>query len=235
MPEEKTFFVRGEDGEEYGPVGLAELRQWVAENRAGLGTTVRLGAPGELWQPWQYHPELVALLADVRVTGSGVDGASPIVAPLGRRSVAAVTDLILCYLVTAPILAVVFFLPPEDLSARLYVYYWSVLQGAAATAAVPEIPLWFAALSNLVYYGIPVLYFGGFVAAHSRTPAKSIFRLRVVDAQGRKPVFLKAFLRGLIFVASVYVFYGIPLLYAFLNPQRRALHDIVASTYVVER
>jgi uncharacterized RDD family membrane protein YckC len=234
MPEEKAFFVRGEDGEEYGPVGLAELRQWVAENRAGLGTTVRLDAPGELWQPWQYHPELVALLADVRVTGSGVDGASPIVAPLGCRSIAAVTDLILCYLVTAPILAVVFFLLPADLIVRLYTYSWALLQGAAATSAAPMIPGWFAVLSDLVWYGMPVLYFGGFVAAHGRTPAKSIFRLRVVDAQGRKPVFFKACLRSLVFVASVYVFYGIPLLYTFLNPQRRALHDLAAGTYVVE-
>jgi uncharacterized RDD family membrane protein YckC len=41
-------------------------------------------------------------------------------------------------------------------------------------------------------------------------------------------------MRAFVFMISIYFFYGIPLFYTFFNPQRRALHDIVASTYVVE-
>ena len=68
LPENPTFFVRGEDGVEYGPVDLAELREWVAENRAGIGTEVKRDEPGSIWEPWQNFPELVALLAEVNVT-----------------------------------------------------------------------------------------------------------------------------------------------------------------------
>ena len=235
MPEAQVFFVRGEDGEEYGPVGLAEMRSWVTENRVGLGTNVRLDAPGELWQPWQYHPELVALLAEARTIGPMSDGLAPAIAPLGRRVTAAILDLILCYFATAPLLAVVFFLLPADVIVQIYSYGWSILQNVTPAPVAPAIPLWFSIASNLVWFGLPVLYHAGFTAAHGRTPGKSILRLRVVDAQGGKPVLTKTFLRALVLVASVYIFYGIPLIYALLNPQRRTLHDLVAGTYVVER
>jgi uncharacterized RDD family membrane protein YckC len=79
-----------------------------------------------------------------------------------------------------------------------------------------------------------MLYFAGFLAAHGRTPAKSVLRLRVVDAQGRNPTFAMALLRGFVVMICVNL-WCLPMLYAFFNPQRRALHDIVAGTYVVER
>ena len=66
-PPPPAFIVRGDDGEEYGPVDLAELREWVRENRAGLGTVVRPDRPDASWQPWQNYPELVALLAAVPI------------------------------------------------------------------------------------------------------------------------------------------------------------------------
>ena len=85
LPENPMFFVRGEDGVEYGPVDLAELREWVAENRAGIGTEVKRPEPGSVWEPWQNFPELVALLAEVNVT-SGVPGEPGIaVAPIAQN------------------------------------------------------------------------------------------------------------------------------------------------------
>ena len=69
MSDNDAYWVRGEDGEEYGPVALAELREWVGENRVGLGTDVRLDTPHGTWHSWQFYPELVALLAEVKATG----------------------------------------------------------------------------------------------------------------------------------------------------------------------
>ena len=72
-----------------------------------------------------------------------------------------------------------------------------------------------------------------FIAAHGQTPAKSLLRLRVVDQFGQKPDLLKVLLRAVVLIFSISLFF-IPLTYAFFNPQRRALHDFVAGTYVVE-
>ena len=77
------------------------------------------------------------------------------------------------------------------------------------------------------------LYFTGFHAAHGQTPAKALLRLRVVDSSGQKPGLAKALLRALALIFSMSLFF-IPLVYAFLNPQRRTLHDFVAGTYVVK-
>jgi uncharacterized RDD family membrane protein YckC len=231
MPENHAYFVRGDDGEEYGPVGLAELREWVGENRVGLGTQVRLDGPGELWQAWQYYPELVALLAEMRATGLAV---GPVLAPVGRRILAGVLDLVLNLVLIMPLILVFYFFLPGDLLIRLFQYSQLILQGTSPLPQPPQIPFWFQAGYDAIFLGVGMLYYTGFHALHGHTPAKAVTRLRVVDAQGRKPPFLKVLLRALVFVVSVYVFYGIPLFYILLNPQRRALHDLVAGTYVVE-
>jgi uncharacterized RDD family membrane protein YckC len=44
---------------------------------------------------------------------------------------------------------------------------------------------------------------------------------------------MKSFLRALVLIFSMSLFF-IPFAYAFFNPQRRALHDFIAGTYVVE-
>jgi uncharacterized RDD family membrane protein YckC len=228
MAENTAFFVRGDDGEEYGPVDLGELREWVTENRVGLGTNVRLDAPGGAWNAWQYYPELVALLAEVHATGAVIPTALPVLAPLGRRATAGVVDLFLSFALAMPLALVSIFTLPVDLLVRMQDYYHNLTQ------VQPAFPVWFIVMFNLICFGLPYLYYAGFVAAHGRTPAKSIMNLQVVDALGRKPTLGQAFMRAFVFMISVYFFYGIPLFYAFFNPQRRALHDLAAGTYVVE-
>lgn len=221
-----AFIVRGDDGEDYGPVSLEELGQWVRENRAGLGTTVRTDEPGSLWQPWQYYPELVALLAESRATASSLTGFA--LAPMGRRSLAFVGDLFLIFLLLSPICLVVYLICLPEVFVRMAVSY-----NQGQLVAAPQVPPVYEAIFDLIVYGLVVLYMAGFHAAHGRTPGKSILRLRVVDRSGAKPGIVKALLRGLVLSFSL-AFFGIPLLYAFINPQRRALHDMAAGTYVVE-
>ncbi len=87
--------------------------------------------------------------------------------------------------------------------------------------------------STLVYNLVYGVFFAGFVAAHGKTPGKALLRLRVVDQLGKKPDAAKVLLRTVVLLFSIYLFF-IPLTYAFFNPQRRALHDFIAGTYVVE-
>lgn len=228
LPENRDFWVRGDDDQEYGPVGLEELREWVQENRAGLGTSVRRDEPNAAWYPWQHYPELVALLAEARVTSPvpGLPGMA--IASLGKRMLACVLDLILCSILATPMLYVVM--------ATIKVPNWEEQFMAALTnpqsPPSPEL-LHYIMISNLLTYVVLLAYMAGFHAAHGQTPAKALLRLRVVDENGQKPSLAKTFIRGVAFVLSFYL-YGIPFLYAFFNPQRRTFHDFIAGTYVVE-
>ncbi len=236
LPENPSFLIRGDDGQEYGPVDLDELRGWVQENRAGLGTDVRLAEPGASWRPWQNYPELVALLAEVHVTSPVPGQPGLVIAPMGRRMIAFAFDLIL---ISIPIMIIfntlaLVFLP--DWVVRYVVSFNQFLLNAESGSQYPfnppDLPPNAWIMAELTRDFILALYFTGFVAAHGRTPAKSVLRLRVVDQSGRKPGLVKAFLRALALIFSMSLF-CLPLTYAFFNPQRRALHDFIAGTYVV--
>ncbi len=225
LPENPLFFIRGDDGAEYGPVDLTELREWVAENRAGIGTEAKRDEPNSLWQPWQYFPELVALVAEVNATQNG-----PVLAigPMWRRVGAFGLDLFLASLLSMPPVLVVEKLSRiPDLEMR---YLMSIVQPDAPVA--PDV-LFYANLCNMISLVFLVLYFACFNAAHGQTPAKAIFRLRVVTADGQKPRFIKALVRAIVLALSTNLLF-LPMIYAFFNPQRRSLHDWITGTYVVE-
>jgi uncharacterized RDD family membrane protein YckC len=237
LPENPSFLIRGDDGQEYGPVDLDEIREWVRENRAGLGTEVRRDEPGALWRPWQNYPELVALLAEAQVTSPVPDLPGLVIAPVGRRVGAFVLDLVL---VIIPILiicytVVLIFFP--DWVVRDVVsfnqYMLDTESGNQHPFTPPDPPPYASVIAELISNSILALYFTGFHSAHGQTPAKTLLRLRVVDRSGQKPSVTKSFLRGLILIFSMNLLF-LPFTYAFFNPQRRTLHDFIAGTYVVE-
>jgi uncharacterized RDD family membrane protein YckC len=226
LPENPSFFIRGDDGQEYGPVELGELRGWVQENRAGLGTEVRRDEFGATWHPWQNYPELVALLAEIYVTHPVTRPPGVVIAPIRRRVVALMADLMLLWILFVPIVSVLELFLPMD----------AIAQAAMNPSALQHLPpetlhqiLAFQMLSN----GVLALYLTGFLAAHGQTPGKAIMRLRVVGENGQKPPLVNAFLRSVVLIFSIHLLF-LPLIYAFFNPQRRALHDFIAGTYVVE-
>jgi uncharacterized RDD family membrane protein YckC len=226
LPENDSFFIRGEDGQEYGPVDLDELRDWVRENRAGLGTEVRRDEPRAPWHPWQNYPELVALLAEVHVTSTVPGLPGLVIAPIRRRVIALMVDLLLLWILFIPILSVLeLFLPMDAIS-----------QAAMNPSALQELPpetvhqlLTFQIMCN----GFAILYLTGFLTAHGQTPGKAVMRLRVVVENGQKPTVLNSFVRSVVWIFSMSLLF-LPFAFAFFNPQRRALHDLVAGTYVVE-
>jgi uncharacterized RDD family membrane protein YckC len=229
-PPRAAFIVKGDDGEDYGPVSLPELRDWVRENRAGLGTTVRLDEPGSLWQPWQYYPELVALLAEAQVTGAVPGQPGLVLAPMGRRMVAFAVDLALVYILITIILITVMIVALPGVMAQLWI---ASSQGQYTLPQMPPLPPVYQTLFTFIMYGTVALYMAGFHWAHGKTPGKAILRLRVVNESGEKPGPSQAGMRALVLSLSLFFFF-FPLIFAFLNPQRRAFHDLIAGTYVVE-
>jgi uncharacterized RDD family membrane protein YckC len=226
-PETTPFIVRGDDGDEYGPVDLTGLREWVRENRAGLGTSVRRDEPGAPWRPWQAYPELVALLAEAQATGELAPGGTMIIAPLPRRMFAFALDLVLIAFLILPLMRIAFALCPPAILMQLEA---AVQSGNYVSV---QLPVFYYLLFNGIVYGVVVLYLAGFHWAHGQTPAKTLLRLRVVDRNGRKPEGWRALLRSLVLCLSILPWF-LPFFFVFFNPQRRALHDLAAGTCVVE-
>jgi len=200
----------------------------VRENRAGLGTDVKRDEPGAAWQPWQTHPELVALLAQAHATALPPGPLGLVIAPMGRRMLAFALDFFLASLLS---------MPPAYVLASLSGYPDLEMRYLAAAfqpdqAAPPNI-VFYGLLTQVISQVVFVLYFAGFIAAHGQTPGKSLFRLRVMTAAGQKPYFVKALVRALVLAFSTNLLF-LPMIYAFFNPQRRALHDLIAGTCVVE-
>lgn len=227
--EYRAFVIRGDDGQEYGPVDREELREWVRENRAGLGTVVRLDEPGAAWHPWQDYPELVALLAEVHVTTPIPGQPGLVIAPLGRRALAMGIDLILILILLVPIFFVVTLTCMPD-----WFIHMVVTSVVHPYTPADEPPLQGKIIESLIYLLALISYMAGFHAVHGQTPAKALLRLRVVDQYGNKPRFIKLLLRAMVLFLSLNIYLSPFLFYAFFNPQRRTFHDFVAGTYVVK-
>ena len=224
LPENRTFLIRGEDGQEYGPVEMEELREWVQENRAGIGSDVRVDEPGSPWHPWQNYPELIALLAETNAVAPVPGAPEMVIAPVWRRSVAWLMDIMLVAMLINPIQMLLDHVMPmkEILSA---------MTDPALLQAMPA-PLFHQVVAvAMLDSACMVLYFTLCQAIWGKTPAKALLRIKIVDPTGQKPTWVKCFIRALALVFSVNLFF--PLAYVFMNPHRRALHDVVADTCVV--
>jgi prepilin-type processing-associated H-X9-DG protein len=85
-----NYIIIGDDGKEYGPVSVEDVRKWAAEGRAGAHTKVRIDGTNE-WRLLSEVPELAA--------GSKLQTPPPrpIAAPrpAGRTSGMAITSLVL--------------------------------------------------------------------------------------------------------------------------------------------
>jgi uncharacterized RDD family membrane protein YckC len=233
LPESQSFYIRGEDGDEYGPADMTELREWVRENRAGIGTEVRRDEPGGTWNDWQTYPELIALLAEVHVTSPVPGQPSLILAPLGRRISAFILDLILIIALWIPLMVTFALLYMPDFCNRFVDYCNAAIANPQVSPPPFLVPQPEEIELNLIFYFVVFLYMLIFTLAHGQTPAKAILRLRVVDESGGKPAPLKILIRAVSLVISMNLL-CLPFTYAFFNPQRRAVHDFIAGTYVVE-
>ena len=89
-------------------------------------------------------------------------------------------------------------------------------------------------LTLLINLAISVGYFVVYQESQGQTLGKKVMKIKVVDAQGKKPTMMTFFLREIIgkFVSGIIL--GIGYLMAFWDGNKQALHDKIASTYVVK-
>jgi len=107
----------------------------------------------------------------------------------------------------------------------------------ALTARAAQVPLaglrpswpWLSAY----LFALGLLYAGYFTGGTGRTLGKMVFGLYVVDAAGQRPGFLRALARAALGTLGVLLAGGglVPML---LDPARRALHDRLFGTRVVQ-
>ncbi|OGY07789.1 MAG: hypothetical protein A2782_01450 [Candidatus Blackburnbacteria bacterium RIFCSPHIGHO2_01_FULL_43_15b] len=90
---------------------------------------------------------------------------------------------------------------------------------------------------SVLYYTInTVLYVGYFTWYQSKTTqtlGKKVMGIRVVDAQGKTPNMLTFFLREVVGKLVSGIILGIGYLIVLWDGRKQALHDKIASTYVV--
>jgi len=93
------YKIIGDDGKEYGPVGLEDVRQWIAQGRVNGHTRVRPEGAAD-WQSAASVPEINALLAGPPAPSAAVPAGAIANPPAGVRSGLAITSfvfgLILC-------------------------------------------------------------------------------------------------------------------------------------------
>jgi len=113
--------------------------------------------------------------------------------------------------------------------AALVVYF-------TGRAARVEIPALVSTWPNLVaYLGLLALFYAGyFTGTTGQTPGKLATGLRVVDAGGRPPGYLRAMARALVGLLGT-ALGGLGLLPMAFDPAARALHDRLFRTRVVRR
>lgn len=93
-----------------------------------------------------------------------------------------------------------------------------------------------ALLTSMMFYivALRVAYQTIFTALYGGSIGKIICKIKIVRIDTiDKPNFLESFGRSLIRVISELLFY-IPLLFAFADPFKRALHDILIKTIVID-
>jgi len=87
--------------------------------------------------------------------------------------------------------------------------------------------------AQLVFIGVHVVYSTFFLGKYGATPGKMVCRIKVVDAYGAKITYGRAFGRSCAEILSR-VICGIGYIIAAFDGQKRALHDHICNTRVVQ-
>jgi uncharacterized RDD family membrane protein YckC len=91
-----------------------------------------------------------------------------------------------------------------------------------------------AGLANVLGLLIGIGYFVVYQEYAGQTLGKKAMGIKVVDPSGKRPTYMTFFLREIIgkFVSGLIL--GIGYLWVLWDPKKQALHDKIASTYVVK-
>ncbi len=213
-PSESHYWIRGEDRDEYGPVTLKELKDWVAEDRAGNGTWVRKEV-GD-WSIWESYPELLELSSTEEF----------LQATFISRFIAFFIDYLLLTLAVSIAMIVVW--GDFDIFQQPVTSFDEMLQ-RFQSPVYAELSIYM----KLIMEGAHILYFGWFLGRPLQTLGKKIMGIRVVDAEGRALTRRRGWMRAVASVISLQ-FFWVGYWIAIFNPGLRSLHDWLVQTRVVK-
>lgn len=228
-----VYKIIGGDGREYGPATLEEIRGWCEDGRVGGGTPV--WRDDELrWQPARNREELrwdlpqpppIPQTAPSLPTASVVpSNVAPLSAGFAIRLAAGIYDLV--------IIQVLFSVLTSPWSEKLSAM--NELMVKEINSGHPDwqrfLPVWLTTTSILLL--TMLVYSVGFNLTQGATPGKRVLGLRVVKSDGTPLDWQSALLRFFAQCLSAVTF-GFGFLLILLNPEDKALHDLIVGTRVI--
>lgn len=213
---ESEFYIRGDNDREYGPVTLAELAEWVRENRVGVGTYVRRADENATWRRWEEFSELMALL-----TWNPPVETELVLAPFYKRALAFCIDVTFLVFSIGLGLSVGFRLIHVD---PTFLSRMDLLHDPRAWG--------FLVTTEIIFMIARIVYFGFCHGRSGQTLGKRWLRIRVVDLSGQRISWRTSWWRATVSILS-WELYGLGYLMALVTPKTRTLHDWAARTMVV--
>lgn len=238
---DETYKIIGDDGREYGPVTLAEIRDWIDDARVEGETRVwssederwlRADQRQELkWSLPTHFAETPPVLSEMRSVAVGVPVRVLESTLMARRAglmmrLAAIGCDYVLYSLTMTLLTAPWSDQIRDLQKSVY-------DQMGSPNADPKLML--ELMKHLAIAVIPTsfLYYAALPMVMGTTPGKFIARLKVVRNDGSPLTWGAASLRWAAALGCAFTF-GFGFLPLFFTPLRQGLHDLVAGTVVVQ-
>lgn len=235
------YRIIGADGREYGPVSLVELSEWIEDGRVGHQTMVWRNDE-ERWLRATERPELrwdlpsPPVLDEIQETVASTTAPSvPVFYPASFwiRAAAFGMDWIITNS-TSSLLLSPWKNEIETAMKLTQGYADTMLKNPEAMPLPTETlpPMLTVMASLLVLAGVSLIYHVGCNGRFGRTPGKFLCGLRIVNWDGSRLGYRRAFERYAAELMSVLTF-GAGYLMALFSPSRLALHDVIAKTRVI--
>lgn len=219
----------GGDGREYGPASLEDIRVWCEEGRVAHGTPVWRSDEAR-WQPaadWdELKWDLPAPPAEAPPAVRRPEAIPQVLNPAGFwiRAAAYMID----WLILSSLFALVT-LPWSEPLSKLQAEFLTQWKSPSPDF---QVVTRFWLISMAINLPLGFLYFTAFNGARGATPGKQALGLRIVREDGSPLGYGRAFLRHAAELISALTLGAGYLMVAF-QPEKRALHDLLAGTRVV--
>jgi uncharacterized RDD family membrane protein YckC len=238
--ESVKFWIKGDDGDVYGPANLAEIQAWIAEGRVGPDSEAALDMGGKAapyWKRLDLYTQTIELWERLHEDKAKSAGSVPAevraLAPMWRRVLAGFFDLAFIFTLFGIGFALVLSYGLGLNTDQIQQLSEIIMESASAgnlSGSVGDL-IW---IVNVIGYVVMAIYFGYFhVRYDGRTLGMSICGLKVLSEDSRRMNVAQAALRTLGLVVTV-SFYGLGFIFVFFTRRRQALHDLISRTLVVE-
>ena len=204
---ETHYKIIGGDGREYGPVTLDELKAWVRDGRVGRPTQI-WRSDMTSWLPAAQYQELQFEIGALKTSETGVEGEFEAVG-FWPRVGAHILDQLL-------------------LGAVSFLIFGSV---KTDVTDISEVLRQMGAQFGYNFL-ISTTYYVGMNGSIGATLGKLVIGARIVNLDGSKIGYGKAFLRMLATIVSTLTL-GIGYLMVAFREDKRALHDLIVGTRVI--